>query len=79
MERGDGVANVRVKKIESGGGAVTPIACDVGRISWQFVDASFPNQTEYQVGLGDEDIVWVDERVPDGAVAPTITIRSAPR
>jgi hypothetical protein len=39
----------------------TPIACDVGKIANELIDAFFPNQTEYEVAVGAADVFWIEE------------------
>ena len=63
-------------KIQSSGGAVTPVACDLSTLQNRLVDASFPVQTEYEVTVGATDVYWIEKR---GLATPAWFVRHAPK
>jgi hypothetical protein len=75
IELSNGTTAVRMNKIASSGGDLTPVACDLHKVANQSVDASFPAQNAYQVGFSESDVVWVEQ----SADATSYSIRKAPK
>jgi hypothetical protein len=49
-------------KVASTGGALFPIACDLGPLANRLVDAFFPVQTEYELVIGASEVFWIEKR-----------------
>ncbi len=51
-------------------GTIAPVACDLdGVVANHLIDGFFPIQTEYEVVIGAQDIVWVEQRTDDVGAA----------
>jgi hypothetical protein len=63
-------------KIQSSGGAITPVACDLSTLQNRVVDAFVPVPTEYEVTVGATDVYWSEKR---GLATPACFLRHAPK
>jgi hypothetical protein len=48
-------------RIRTDDATVEPIACDVAKIAWTLQGGVFPNQTEFDIVVGDAEVFWIEE------------------
>jgi hypothetical protein len=72
----DGVGHL--DRIESSGGDITPIACDVHTLENHLADGTFPVQNEFEAFVGGDQLYWIEKHAPASGDASWF-IRHAPK